>query len=155
GPGGQNRGATARFRRGRPRRLIPAPAGKTVFITALERDDPAERDAYLAEACGGDVALLPRVNRLLRLHQGAGGFRGGPPVALDDRGETAAGAENCARVSQLNSDVSPESAAAAPSGPARTGPAAPAPAPAPPAAFGRYQVRRPLGVGGFGAVYLG
>src|SRR5262249_34535188 len=34
-------------------------------------------------------------------------------------------------------------------------PAPPPPAPAPPTAFGRYVVRRGLGAGGFGAVYLG
>jgi serine/threonine protein kinase len=32
--------------------------------------------------------------------------------------------------------------------------APPGPKPVPPAAFGRYEERRPLGVGGFGAVYF-
>jgi serine/threonine protein kinase len=45
-----------------------------LFIAALERDDPAERDAYLGQACGGDVDLRRRVERLLRLHGQAGSF---------------------------------------------------------------------------------
>src|SRR6516164_11060759 len=45
-----------------------------LFIAALERDDPAERDAYLAQACGSDAELRRRVERLLRLHQEAGSF---------------------------------------------------------------------------------
>ena len=48
---------------------------------ALERDDPAERDAYLAQACGGDADLRQRVERLLRLHGQAGSFLEQPPVA--------------------------------------------------------------------------
>src|SRR5262249_54320305 len=57
---------------------------RDLFIAALGRDDPAERDAYLAEACGGDVALLRRVKRLLRLHQDAGSFLEGPPLAPNE-----------------------------------------------------------------------
>jgi hypothetical protein len=45
-----------------------------LFIAALERDDPADRNAYLTQACGGDVDLLRRVERLLRLHGQAGSF---------------------------------------------------------------------------------
>ena len=53
-----------------------------VFIAALERDDPAERDAYLAQVCGSDADLRRRVERLLRLHSEAGGFLELLPVAL-------------------------------------------------------------------------
>jgi len=54
---------------------------RDLFIAALERDDPAERDAYLSAACGGDADLRRRVERLLRLHQEAGSFLKPPAVA--------------------------------------------------------------------------
>src|SRR6516164_177887 len=54
---------------------------RDLFIAALERDDPAERDAYLAQACGGDVDLRRRVEHLLRLHKDAGSFLKPPAAA--------------------------------------------------------------------------
>jgi serine/threonine protein kinase/predicted ATPase len=62
----------------------------------------------------------------------------------------AGGGENPATVSQQTTDFTPDPAAGPPAAPAPPGAV-----PAPPAAFGRYLVRRTLGAGGCGAVYLG
>src|SRR5262249_36978322 len=64
--------------------------------------------------------------------------------------DLAGGVENPATVDQQTRDSMPNPAAGPPAVPAPPGPA-----PALPAAFGRYQVRRALGAGGFAAVYLG
>jgi WD40 repeat protein/serine/threonine protein kinase len=47
---------------------------RTIFLNALERDDPAARAAYLDRACAGRPALRQRVEELLRSHQEAGRF---------------------------------------------------------------------------------
>jgi serine/threonine protein kinase len=57
-----------------------------IFNGALDRTDPAERAAYLDQACGGDPALRARVEALLQSHDGAGGFLAQP--ALEVSGDT-------------------------------------------------------------------
>jgi serine/threonine protein kinase/tetratricopeptide (TPR) repeat protein len=52
-----------------------------LFLAALQKDDPAARAAYLAEACGNDTDLRQQVEQLLRLHDEAGSFLQKPPVA--------------------------------------------------------------------------
>ena len=47
---------------------------RDVFIAALQKDDPAQRQAYLEEACAGQPELRRQVENLLRLHEGAGSF---------------------------------------------------------------------------------
>src|SRR5262245_5376726 len=44
---------------------------ESIFIEALERNDPAERTAFVERACAGDEALRQRVERLLQRHEQA------------------------------------------------------------------------------------
>jgi serine/threonine protein kinase len=47
---------------------------RDIFIAALQMKDPAQRQAYLDEACAGQPELCQQVKHLLRLHEGAGSF---------------------------------------------------------------------------------
>jgi serine/threonine protein kinase/WD40 repeat protein len=47
---------------------------EALFAAALERTFPDERQAFLEEACAGDVALRARVDRLLVAHQRTNGI---------------------------------------------------------------------------------
>ncbi len=49
-----------------------------MFLGALEKSDPAERAAFLAEQCRGNVELQRHVERLLRANERAQGFLEGP-----------------------------------------------------------------------------
>ena len=62
---------------------------QSIFIEALEREDPAERAAFLDRACAGDAALRQRVERLLQRHQQADSFLDRPTATLA-RGVAAA-----------------------------------------------------------------
>jgi eukaryotic-like serine/threonine-protein kinase len=58
---------------------------ETLFGAALEIGDPAERQAYLDEACRGNPTLRRRVEALMRAHGSAGDFLETPaptPVSL-------------------------------------------------------------------------
>ena len=52
----------------------PEPRLKKIFADALERQNAADRDQYLTEACGGDAALRAQVESLLAAHAQAGDF---------------------------------------------------------------------------------
>src|SRR5262245_48044834 len=47
---------------------------REVFIAALQQEDPAQRQAYLDEACARRPELRRQVEHLLRLYEGAGSF---------------------------------------------------------------------------------
>src|SRR5262245_33147981 len=55
---------------------------QTLFIEALEREDPAERAAFLDRACAADPALRERIERLLQRHRQTGSFLDSPPSPL-------------------------------------------------------------------------
>src|SRR5262245_23400764 len=53
---------------------------ESIFIAALEKTDPAQRAAYLDEACRGDGELRRQVERLLEAHPQVGCFLEQPPA---------------------------------------------------------------------------
>src|SRR5438132_1576929 len=53
---------------------IDAKRAREIFVAAVGRVTPENRDSYVAEACDGDAALLGRVKQLLRAHAEADGF---------------------------------------------------------------------------------
>src|SRR5436305_7556465 len=55
-------------------------AEREIFLSAVEKDDPAERAAYLDQACGGDATLRRRIESLLGSHERAADFMDVPVV---------------------------------------------------------------------------
>ncbi|MCI0642313.1 MAG: protein kinase [Gemmataceae bacterium] len=56
---------------------------QSIFIEALEKADPAERAAFLDQACAGDPVLRQRLDRLLARHQHGGSFLDSPASGPD------------------------------------------------------------------------
>jgi serine/threonine protein kinase len=113
---------------------------RDIFVAALDRDTPAERAAYLDEACAGDPALRERVDALLRSHEAAGDFPGKlAPQRLAD--------EFAAR----ESDAS-RTAPSAPDGGEGLDFLAPSEKPGSLGRLGHYEVQAVVGRGGMGVV---
>jgi hypothetical protein len=61
---------------------------ETIFVSALEKTNPAQRAAFLDEACGGDEALRLRVELLLEADDRTAGIvERGPDAGPTDAGE--------------------------------------------------------------------
>src|SRR5262245_39388185 len=54
--------------------MTTSPSAESIFFAALEKPDPAERAAYLDDACHGDSDLRRQVERLLEAHPQVGSF---------------------------------------------------------------------------------
>jgi serine/threonine protein kinase/tetratricopeptide (TPR) repeat protein len=61
---------------------FPAVTERSIFLAALDINDPDERAAYVARACGDDTGLRTQVESLLKAHGQSGGFMGRPAPAL-------------------------------------------------------------------------
>jgi hypothetical protein len=59
---------------------MPFWSEKSIFLTALEKGSAAEREAFLAEACGADANLRCSVEQLLSAHQRADNLLDQPPA---------------------------------------------------------------------------
>ena len=63
--------------------MPPTPRqAKEIFLAAIEKATPAERAAFLDEACAGDVSLRQKVEELLRAHYQPGSFLEKPAAEL-------------------------------------------------------------------------
>jgi len=104
----------------------------TIFTSALDHEAGADRDAYLAEACGADPALRARVEGLLRVHEHGSRFleptSAGQPPTRDVRADAPVANATGAWVGP---PVSAGSVVA-----------------------GRYNVLEEIGEGGMGAVWM-
>lgn len=103
---------------------------KEIFLAAVEKPSPAERDAYVLQASGPDEELRRQVEALLRQHEQASGFLDSPPTGLVPTGDSAKG------------------------GPAAAAVATAAGTDAVGSHIGPYKLLQALGEGGMGMVYL-
>jgi eukaryotic-like serine/threonine-protein kinase len=97
---------------------------RDIFIAALQKEDPAQRQAYLDEACARRPELRRQVEHLLRLHEGAGSFLDKPAAGSAATGAFPDAAEQAS---------SPE---------------------APGAIIGPYKLIQQIGEGGMGTVWM-
>ncbi|HEX2476961.1 MAG TPA: serine/threonine-protein kinase [Lacipirellulaceae bacterium] len=56
---------------------------RTIFMAALDIDDPAERWAFLDESCRGDAELRKRVAALIHSHEQSASFLNSPPPGIE------------------------------------------------------------------------
>jgi hypothetical protein len=111
---------------------MPVPSEKSIFLNALERESPSERDAFLAEACAGDAQLRASVEELLHAHERTDNPLDEPPHEL---------------TGQL---VNSGKLGVSPAGNVYYSPIAEAPG----SVIGPYKLMEQIGEGGFGLVFV-
>src|SRR5437867_6494121 len=69
---------------------------RDIFVAALQKEGPAQRQAYLEQACAQRPALRQQVDNLLRLYEGAGSFLENPAARTPATGPVPDAAEPAA-----------------------------------------------------------
>jgi hypothetical protein len=80
---------------------------RDIFIAALQQEDPAQRRAFLDQACAGQPQLRRQVEDLLRLYQGAGSFLEKPAAEPQATGAFQDGAEQVLSLEASGSLIGP------------------------------------------------
>jgi serine/threonine protein kinase/tetratricopeptide (TPR) repeat protein len=108
---------------------------KEIFLAAVEKTAPAEREVFLREACGAEAGLRRHVEALLRKHEQAGSFLEKPAATVDPRPDP---------VAEASASVDP------PPGREAAQPVAEGPG----SRIGPYKLLQQLGEGGMGIAYM-
>src|SRR5262245_15780691 len=97
---------------------------REIFIASLQKQDLAERKAYLDEVCSQQPELRRQVENLLRLHADARSFLEQPAVEIADTGVFHESFDNAPSFEAIGGVIGP------------------------------YKLLEQIGEGGFGVVYL-
>ncbi len=62
---------------------IHAMSERSIFLTALDIADPAQRSAYLDQICGNDAALRKHIEELIAAEPKLGGYPFQPHTNVD------------------------------------------------------------------------
>jgi WD40 repeat protein len=115
---------------------------KSIFLTAIDKVAPAERAAFLDEACGDSPTLRNRVEALLRAHEAPGEF-------LASRSDTPRTMSDAPTPSPMPASDEVHEATLD----ARTGATVAAGLAPPSCRLGDYEILGNIALGGMGAVY--
>lgn len=111
---------------------------QSIFLAALEIEDPRERAQYIRDACGDDEALREQVESLFSAHEQSGEFLDSPALQQMMKGQSSGASTADPHAVQREIDLSFLEPSETPDSLGR---------------LGRYEIREMIGHGGCGIVF--